>query len=136
MAPSPSQAAGEPVRDRVTVDVPFSRERAVDRTMVAFIAESLTVARNEGGVITSEPVILKSLGVDNSLITYTATVVPTSDSSARVVVMAYEQDLKREGYAGMNATADARKKPITSHYRAMYIPFWQRVERIAARLKD
>jgi hypothetical protein len=37
-------------------------------------------------------------------------------------------------YAGMNASTD-RKKPIASHYTAMYVPFWQRIERIAARLR-
>ena len=135
MAPSPNQTAGEAERDRVSVDVALSRERAVDRTMVAFIAESLTVAKNEGGIITSEPLEVESMTVDVALVTYTATVVPTSDSSSRVVVMAYQQEIEHTGRAGTQTTVDARKKPVTSHHRAMWIPFWQRVERIAERVR-
>ena len=135
MAQSPNQVAGEPERDRIVVDVPISRERAVDRAMVAFIAESLTVAKNDGGVITSEPLEVESMTVDIALVTYTATVVATSDSTARVVVMAYQQEIEHTGRAGTQTTVDARKKPVTSHHRAMWIPFWQRVERIAQRLR-
>jgi hypothetical protein len=43
MGPSRSQVAGEPKHDRVTVDVAMPRNRAIDRTMQAFIADIATV---------------------------------------------------------------------------------------------
>ena len=65
---------------------------------------------------------------------YTATVIGIADTVSQVVVMAYQQELAHQGAVG-HTDADARRKPITSHFRAMYIPYWQRVERIVRALE-
>ena len=134
MAPSVAQQAGEPVRDRLQVSVAAAKNQTIERVLAAFVQENLTVASSAGGVITSEPLVLKSIGIEVSNITYTATVIGVSDTASQVVIAAYEQDLSSQGLAG-HADADARRKPITSHYRAMYIPYWQRVERLARALE-
>lgn len=128
----PADQMAAPERDRVEVAVALAKARATDRVVAAFVAESLLVASAEGGVVRSEPVELKSLGMVISQVTYTATVVGAGPDSSRVVVAAYEQPLERRGAALENARASDRKRNVTSHDKAMFIPHWRRVERIAA----
>jgi len=130
MATSPSQQAGEPVRDRLQITVSSPKSQAIERVLATFVQESLTVASSSGGIITSEPLVVKSIGVAIANVTYTATVIGITDTTSQIVVAAYEQDLAHQGAVG-HTDADARRKPISSNFRAMWIPYWQRVERIA-----
>jgi hypothetical protein len=108
-----------PERDRITLDLPTSKTEAIERAMAAFVAEELIVAKSEGGVISSEPVVVKSLRIAVGSVTYKATVIAISETAARVVLLAL--------YDG----PDGPPTPVKSTWKKMFIPHWQRVERMA-----
>lgn len=133
-SPPPEQMAA-PERDRVEVDVRLPKARAMDRVVSAFQAEGLIIASADAGVVRAQPVPLRSMSVIVAQIIYSATVVGVTDSTSRVTIVALNQDLEHVGASGTRTTADAQMKPVTSHWKAMYIPFWDRAVRIGAALQ-
>lgn len=119
-------AAAGPDRDRVEVVVPIPTARATERVVAAFVAESLTVASNEGGVVRSEPLFPRMFGVEaGGSLVFTANVVADGDTASRVVVMAVMR-----GTAGQGAPRPMRSHETISVFRQ----YWPRVERVAARV--
>lgn len=120
-------AAAGPERDRVDVAVALPPRRAAERVAAAFVAESLTVAYNEGGVVRSEPLYPRMLGMEaGGSLVYTANVTADGDSASRVVVLAMMR-----GTAGQGAP-----RPLRSHEgNPVFRQYWPKVERIAARLE-
>lgn len=88
MAATPSQHAGELVRDRLQVTVAAPKDRTIERVLTAFAQENLTVASLAGGIVTSELISLTSIGVEVANITYTATAIGIADTASLVMVVA------------------------------------------------
>lgn len=132
--PAP-QTLATPEKDRLEVDMPVTKARAIDRVVAAFVAESLEVASADVGGVRSRPIQMHVAFTDAAQVTYVATIYAPTDSTTHVVLVALSQDLSPSGTLLESTTADARAKPVKSHYSGPWIPFWQRLERIAARLQ-
>jgi hypothetical protein len=130
----PAATLAAPDRDRIEVDIAAPKPTAIDRVVAAFVADSLQVSTANVAGVTARPLIMRIAMTDARQVTYTATVVATTDSTSRAVLMALDQELHPSGVDLSSTTANARQKPIKSRYRGPYVPYWQRLERIAARL--
>lgn len=133
--PTTAELSNQPQRDLIEVSLAVTKERALDAVAAAFVAESLLVESSTAYSLQSAPLKFRSMGIESGQVTYTASLAPSGDST-KVVLRAYHQDVKREGITGEHGTASVRRNPITSHDRAMWIPFWSRLERIGERLRQ
>jgi len=123
-------------RDRAVVQVSGPKTEAIEMVLAAFVAEDLMIARSEGGIVTPSPVVVKSLGFEIGQVTYSATVIGLSDAHSQVIVVALYSEFRYGGSLGPDRSTGPIEKPVTSQWKKMFIPHWQRVERIAARLQN
>jgi hypothetical protein len=115
-------APKEQGRTSITVALQMSKANAVELVVKTFVAEGLVVDKSEGGIICSIPVIVTYLGANLGNVTYRATVVAHNDAAADVQVLALWQEASKPA------------QPINSTWKKMFVPHWQRVERIASAL--
>ncbi|GAC1657818.1 MAG: hypothetical protein NVS4B3_24750 [Gemmatimonadaceae bacterium] len=131
------QSNAAPDRDQLTIAMPMPQDGAAMRVYSAFMAEGLTVGAAQGDVIESSPVVRSMFRV-RRIVTYRARVLPAADSTSRVVlsVSAHDAQLGTADVATTAGKPDTRDDRITESSRGKDATDWQRLERIAAALRQ
>jgi hypothetical protein len=109
-------------RTSITIALQTSKANSVELVVKAFVAEGLVVDKSEGGIISSIPVVVTYLGANLGNVTYRATVIARNDAAAEVQLLALWEETGKPA------------RPISSTWKKMFVPHWQRVERMAAAL--
>lgn len=127
-----------PPAEPIRVQVAAPQADAVQRTASAFMAEGLTVAQSDAGVVTSLPVPASATALSivsgksmTPLVTYRANIVPSGGGSLVVLTMTTRM---QEG----NGAASAVEHPIPSNCTTdeQCGRLWAKLEGIATRLRQ
>lgn len=117
--------------DRVTANVTASKEKAIEKVVLAFIDAGLSVDRSEGGLVVSTP--YKERGPFSTFV-IRANIVGT-DSSHSLVILTATYTFDSAGLPGRRTVDEGRKlvKPAEGDGPGWFA--WLRMEKIARSLQ-